>query len=156
MEKIKLHHNELELIGQTRISGNMYSLYHYELNENDQFDSGLYYPNSLHDDEINREVLNSTFSLLLETLGTHQLQVDYDYSTTYYSGAFGTKYFTYDCPELPFMLIDWIHDKRHSILIHLEECDDEDFTLIEVENSILNECFENFLQNEVFKINDVD
>jgi hypothetical protein len=154
MKKIKLHHNELELIGQTRKDGKLYSLYYYCLEPEDKFDSGLDYYNSVFCDEIDPEVLFSTFGSIKKAFN---IQESYELSNIEY-GEYGDSYnshfYFYCSPTLPIELIDWINYSWLSLVIYWENSDGEDEKIIKLINSNLEESFDNFIEHGIFKVLD--
>ncbi len=156
MKKIKLHHNELELIGQTRKDGILYNLYYHTLDQDDHLDSGLDYYSFIRNDEIivNNDTLSSTFNLIIESFDWQGYVESHQIYSEFFSDNYNSTIFHHYHSDLPFVLIDFINLEWASILIFMEESEGEDENIIEPKNRNMVECFQNFMDFRVFKLID--
>jgi hypothetical protein len=152
MEKLKLHYNELDLIGKTRLDGVLYTIYLHELEENEQLDSGFEFDEEF--GEVLSSALKSTFEKAICSLSPDsQMEVDGFY-TRNDSDNYGTILITYWIDESPITIIDWINMNLYSILIFPQKNDGENEEIIKVKNPFIYEAFQNYLENGVFKVLD--
>jgi hypothetical protein len=151
MEKLKLHFNELDLIGQTRQNGVLNTIYLHELGIDESLDSGFKFDDNCGDKST--VASNSSFKQALQVL---EPNLSTDINGIYHridSDDNGSIYVISWIDEAPVILIDWVNGDRYSILIHMKKSEGKKEEIVKIENHLVNKAFQNYLEFGVFNLN---